>query len=308
MVPAPRPSIDFSRFFEISLVESIGSALQIVLAAPLHFQSFQEYRRKELFADLCIKCDGKLYSAHSVIVAAASPPMCKLLKSGRVQCRLTPRCTVHDESPDESFLSGGQKNQHQQLQQTSRSTLSLIDVLLIDPAKKVSGRERRKLKKSGFPTGKSSLSKKPDSKVDPASRRKDLDDAFGERCVIGTDKESQSRIAMAVTVCGSGSLTLIVEGVDQEVMDLCVQLMYRESFHIKKCLVPKFISVSRSLELLGFEGICQQLEMHLQGIPAFVSPLCEGAASPLPLLCFGEQAPSTIASVKPPSPGTLLPG
>ncbi|XP_066964352.1 uncharacterized protein [Macrobrachium rosenbergii] len=267
-----------------------GGGLQVVLEAPLHFQSFQEYRGKELFADLCIKCDGKLYSAHSPIVAAASPPICKLLKSDRVQRRLLrPRCRVEVENLDESFLSGSQNNQHQQFQRqqqtTSRSTLSLIDVLFIDPAKKV----------SGFSAGKSPLSKKPNPQVDPARWRKDPGDASDGCCVTGADKESQSRIAMAVTVCGNGSLTLIVEGVDQEIMDLCIRLMYRESFRIKKCLVPKFISVSRSLELLGFESIGQQLEMHLQGIPALflhcvrvLLALCHYCAS-------GEQAPGTIA-------------
>ncbi|XP_064098439.1 uncharacterized protein LOC135209645 [Macrobrachium nipponense] len=280
-------------------VNEDDSALQIVLPASLHFQTFQEYRRKELFTDLCIKCDGKLYAAHSLVVAASSPPMCKLLKSNRVQCRTFPRCTVDEEMASESFLSDSQKNQHQQgQQQTSSPSLSLIDVLLIDPAKKVSSRERQKPKKSGFSTETLSLAKKPNSNVDPARRIEDFDDAFDECCVIGPDKKSRSRIAMAVTVCGNGSLTLIIEGVDQEITELCIQLMYSESFCIKKCLVPKFISVSRSLELSGFESICQQLEMHLQGIPAFVSPL--------PLMCCGDQAPSTSASVKPLSPGKEL--
>ncbi|XP_068237214.1 uncharacterized protein [Palaemon carinicauda] len=257
------------------------SALQIILTAPLYFQSFQEYKRKELFTDLIIKCDGTNYATHSLIIAAASPPIFKLLRSYHARGCMSARCSEDEKAP------GSQKHRLQKLQKFSSTALTLIDFMMIDPAKKVSRKEQRNCKKTRLSPP---LKSKCNSRY--CAARSGLNNASDGRFVVGSKEMRNSRIALAITVSVNGTPIIFIEGVDKEIMDLCIQLIYSESFRIRKRLIPKFISVARSLEILGSEDIYKELAMHLQDVPASIPLACEGTACAATVsnIASGEQS------------------
>ena len=179
-------------------------------------------------------------------MSAACPPISKLLKKTS-SILLDPKFSQYND-----FRTSNEQ------QQSFKPTVSHIDVILIDPARKTP----KMLTHSSVPT---------DVKLSRNTRSETCKKTTDSRYLVGSSigglAKEPSRIALALRASENGKHTLILEGIEEVIMDLCIHLIYCQSFRIKKSQILDFVLVARSLEILGSESICQELEMSLMGYP-----------------------------------------
>ncbi|XP_071526295.1 uncharacterized protein [Panulirus ornatus] len=246
-------------------------AIEVVLHAPPFFQRFQEFRRKELFTDLCIHCGSECHYVHSSVLAAACPPICLLLEESRRHNEDKCYSRVSPKPPYSAVI-----NEELEVNRVFSEAYTGF------------GKSR---KANPF------LSKQFDE-VKVLGDVGDHSTQHKECLVLAVPIKDavDSHITLSLSNNVTGVWNLSVQGIEPQVMNYIIQFVYWEKFIAAEACIHNFISTARSLQLLGCESVCKELQFVTLGERRYFEVPDENKT--LDSSCRIEASYTTVASNK----------